>query len=69
MKDAKHEDLRNMLIIWIGQKKVQNGKMPDEFIKEQEKVLEKQARVTNSIHKNWYVFCSKEWDYIKDGQH
>jgi hypothetical protein len=34
--------------------------MPDEFIKEQEKVLEKQARVTNSIHKNWYVFCSKE---------
>jgi hypothetical protein len=59
VKWLKGENLEDVLVIWIGQDNAKNETANDEVIEEQVKVLGQQISVTNVIHKNWYVFFSK----------
>jgi hypothetical protein len=44
-----------------------NGARTDEvIIKEQVKVHRQWVSVATSVHKNWYIVCSKKSDYSKD---
>jgi hypothetical protein len=46
-KTAKHQDIEDTLIIWIGQVNVKNGTAADEVTKKQVKVNAQQMGVTN----------------------
>jgi hypothetical protein len=37
-----------------------NERVNDEVIMEQAKILGGQMSVTNFVHKNWYVFCTRK---------
>jgi hypothetical protein len=41
------------------------GTETDEVIKEQAKVIGQQKSMANFLHKNWYVFCSKNEIIVK----
>jgi hypothetical protein len=62
---AKLEDIVDALVIWIGQVNVKNVTATDEVIKEEAKVIGQQMCVTQFVHKNWYVFCSKNEIIVK----
>jgi hypothetical protein len=51
----------------IGQVNAKNGAVADKIIKEEVKVTGQQMSVTNFVHKNWYLFCSKKLHYSKGG--
>jgi hypothetical protein len=57
--DVKLEDLEDALVIGIGQVNVKNGTAIDEVTNEQAKVIGQQMSGANFVHKNCYVFCSK----------
>jgi hypothetical protein len=56
---CKLEDLEDALDICTGQVNAKNEIATDDIITEQAKVLGQHMSVTNFVHKNWYVFCSK----------
>jgi hypothetical protein len=58
-------DLEDVLVTCIGKVNAKNITATDEVIKEQAKICEQQMSVTNSVHKNWYVFCSKNYIIVK----
>jgi hypothetical protein len=58
LKDAKREDLEDMLVIWTGQVNEKSGTAADEEIKAHGKVFSND-NATNFVQKNWYVFFSR----------
>ncbi|XP_021916826.1 tigger transposable element-derived protein 6-like [Zootermopsis nevadensis] len=55
LKGAKHEDLEDALIIWIGQVNARNGTTTDGVIKEQAKVIGQQMGVTNFVYSSGWL--------------
>jgi hypothetical protein len=56
---AKLEYLEDTLVIWVGQLNGKNGAATGRLVKEQMKVLGQQMSVTNSVHKNYYVYSKQ----------
>jgi hypothetical protein len=59
-KGAKLEDLEDALVIFIEQVNVLSGAVTNDLIKEHVEILVQQMSVTNFVHRNWYLFCSKK---------
>jgi hypothetical protein len=66
LEGAKHRDLEDTLLIWLGQV---NAKMEQQVMKLQgsREIIGQQMSVTNFVPKSCYVFCFKsEVQYNKD---
>jgi hypothetical protein len=55
LKGAKHEDLEDALIIWIGQVNARNGTATDGVIKQQAKVIGQRMGVKNFVYSSGWL--------------